>query len=197
MQLDDRAEEEIAAIFASMEQRRATICAPKASQRLKSRCSRALGMRYLGQSWELVVDLPGAADNTGASAASGKAIAPVERILAAFADVHDRRFGHRSGGAVEIVSFRLAAVGRVAKPRLPLLSPDGAQIRRKERDARCSLRHPLPACAVYARDRLVLDEVVAGPAVIEESGSTTIVPPGWTARTMAHGELLMERSGHG
>jgi hypothetical protein len=34
----------------------------------------------------------------------------------------------------------------------------------------------------------VLDEVIAGAAIIEESGSTTIVPPGWTARTIFHGE---------
>jgi N-methylhydantoinase A/oxoprolinase/acetone carboxylase beta subunit len=51
-------------------------------------------------------------------------------------------------------------------------------------------------CAVHARESLRLDEVVAGPAVIEESGSTTIIPPGWMARTIGHGELLMERLGH-
>jgi N-methylhydantoinase A len=197
MQLDDRAEEEIAAIFSNMEQEARDNLRSEGVAEAQVEINRALGMRYLGQSWELVVDLPGAADNTGASAASGKAIAPVERILAAFADVHDRRFGHRSGGAVEIVSFRLAAVGRVAKPRLPLLSPTAprSDARSAMRDVHFGTR--FHACAVYARDRLVLDEVVVGPAVIEESGSTTIVPPGWTARTMAHGELLMERSGHG
>ena len=52
-------------------------------------------------------------------------------------------------------------------------------------------------CSVYARDGLGPGNIVIGPAVIEESGSTTIVPPGWTARTISHGELLMERSGHG
>ena len=197
MQLDDRAEEDIAAIFSSMEQEARDNLRSEGVAEAQVEINRALGMRYLGQSWELVVDLPDAPDNTGASAASGKAIGPVERILAAFADVHDRRFGHRSGGAVEIVSFRMAAVGRVAKPRLPLLPPTAprSDARSAMRDVHFGTR--FHACAVYARDRLVLDEVVAGPAVIEESGSTTIVPPGWTARTMAHGELLMERSGHG
>ena len=183
--------------FRAWSRRRATISAPRASPRrqveMQPRARHALSRPVMGAGCRSS-DAP---DNTGASAASGKAIGPVERILAAFADVHDRRFGHRSGGAVEIVSFRMAAVGRVAKPRLPLLPPTAprSDARSAMRDVHFGTR--FHACAVYARDRLVLDEVVAGPAVIEESGSTTIVPPGWTARTMAHGELLMERSGHG
>ena len=52
-------------------------------------------------------------------------------------------------------------------------------------------------CPVYARDDFGLGNIVPGPAIIEESGSTTIVPPGWTARAVFHGELMMERSGHG
>jgi N-methylhydantoinase A len=197
MQLDNSGRKQISAIFWSMEQEARANLHSEGVAEAQIEINHALGMRYLGQSWELVVDLPNAPNGAGASTVAGKAIAPVERILAAFADVHDRRFGHRSGGAVEIVSFRLAAVGRVAKPRLPLLQPAAPRpdARIAMRDIRFGAR--FDSCAVYARDRLVLDEVVAGPAVIEESGSTTIVPLGWTARTMAHGELLMERSGHG
>jgi len=47
---------------------------------------------------------------------------------------------------------------------------------------------------LYIRDRLVLGQAVAGPAVIEESGSTTVVPPGWTAKVIGHGELMLERN---
>jgi N-methylhydantoinase A/oxoprolinase/acetone carboxylase beta subunit len=44
------------------------------------------------------------------------------------------------------------------------------------------------------RDRLATDHVIQGPAVIEESGSTTIVPPGWTAKVIGLGELMLERA---
>jgi N-methylhydantoinase A/oxoprolinase/acetone carboxylase beta subunit len=47
---------------------------------------------------------------------------------------------------------------------------------------------------VYLRDRLGLVQVVAGPAIIEESGSTTVLPPGWRAKVLAHGELMLERA---
>jgi N-methylhydantoinase A/oxoprolinase/acetone carboxylase beta subunit len=47
---------------------------------------------------------------------------------------------------------------------------------------------------IFMRDRLATDHVIQGPAVIEESGSTTIVPPGWTAKVIGLGELMLERA---
>jgi N-methylhydantoinase A len=127
-----------------------------------------LGMRYLGQSWELPVALPPDAAST-------------EAVTRAFAEVHDKRFGHRSGGAVEIVNFRLGAIGRVAKPNLPRLTAagSGGTARVGERDI--YFGDGFRTCPVLARERLVLGETVVGPSIIEEAGSTTLVPPGWRA----------------
>jgi N-methylhydantoinase A len=188
MQVDAAAEPEIAATFASLEREARDHLRAEGTAGPQIEIKRALGMRYLGQSWELVVDLP---------SAPGDEAIPAHRIVEAFAEVHDRRFGHRSGGAVEIVSFRLAAVGRLVKPKLPRL--EAAAPSRKEPIAVRNVYFGGKSieCSIYARDRLRLGDVVAGPAVIEESGSTIIVPLGWSARTISHGELLMERSGHG
>ena len=64
---------------------------------------RALGMRYLGQSWEVDVDVP-------------PEMAAVGELEAAFHDTHERRFGHRNDGETEVVSFRLTGIGQEAKP---------------------------------------------------------------------------------
>jgi N-methylhydantoinase A len=192
MQLDDRAVGEIAATFSDMEQEARDNLRAEGVADTQAEISRALGMRYLGQSWELVVDLPDTLDDAGAGAGPGWS----ERLIALFAEVHDRRFGHRSGGAVEIVSFRLAAVGRLAKPRLPPLPTAAARSTPPVAKRQVYFGTRFEECAVHARESLRLDEVVAGPAVIEESGSTTIIPPGWMARTIGHGELLMERLDH-
>ena len=194
MQLDGAAAREIAATFSSMESEARDHLRTEGVADTEVEIGRALGMRYLGQSWELVVDLPDVPG--GAALHGGDNIASVERIIEAFADVHNRRFGHRSGGSVEIVSFRLAAVGRLTKPKLPRLQPATSSGKEPIAVRNVYFGGGFIECSVYARDGLMLDETVAGPAVIEESGSTTIVPPGWTARTIAHGELLMERSGH-
>ena len=64
---------------------------------------RALGMRYLGQSWEIDVEVP--PDMT-----------TVEELESAFHHTHERRFGHRNDGETEVVSFRLTGLGRGSSP---------------------------------------------------------------------------------
>ncbi|MEZ5844114.1 MAG: hydantoinase/oxoprolinase family protein [Hyphomicrobiaceae bacterium] len=142
---------------------------------------RSAGMRFLGQSWELNVDI-------------APTVRSIEAMFSAFADVHDRRFGHRAGGTVEIVNFRVAAVGRVSKPELHRLPA-----RPQNADARIGSRQVYFSGAyhdtsVFDRARLVLAQQVSGPAVIEEGGSTTVLPPGWTARVLDHGELMLSKA---
>jgi N-methylhydantoinase A len=141
---------------------------------------RSAGMRYLGQSWELHVDLP-------------TDVATIEQLQQAFADVHDRRFGHRSGGAVEIVNFRIAAIGRVAKPELPQVAASGTRADPRIGTRDVHLGDTFLPTPVLLRERLVAGDTIAAPAVIEESGSLTLVPPGWTATVLPHGELLLTR----
>ena len=141
---------------------------------------RAAGMRYLGQSWELAVDL-------------GDRVADVAGLVEAFAEVHDRRFGHRSGGTVEIVTFRIAAIGRVEKPAFARLETSGAAV-----DARLGTRDvyfdgAFLSCPILDRVRLSLGALIEGPTIVEEAGATTVIPPGWTARVIGHGELMMEK----
>ena len=49
------------------------------------------------------------------------------------------------------------------------------------------------AVPIYDRERLPSGAWLAGPAVIEESGSTTVVPPGWALQVLGSGDLLMQR----
>lgn len=138
---------------------------------------RSAGMRYLGQSWELLVELPETA----------RSIAGME---AAFAEVHDRRFGHRSGGSVEIVNYRVTALGVVDKPELPLWTGGG--------DARTGSRAVVFGGTVletplYDRMKLTAGARLEGPAIVDESGSTTLLPPGWALTVLDHGDLLMEK----
>jgi len=46
---------------------------------------------------------------------------------------------------------------------------------------------------VYDRSRLPAGARFTGPAVVEEGGATTIVPPAWAATVLEYGELLLER----
>jgi N-methylhydantoinase A len=46
---------------------------------------------------------------------------------------------------------------------------------------------------VWERERLPERAVVRGPAIVEEFGATTIVPPGWRGAVDDHGNLRFGR----
>ena len=141
----------------------------------------SLDMRYVGQAFEL--DVPIDERCTG--------MADVER---AFRAAHETRYSHATDDPVEIVTFRVAAYGLVSKPALrrtaeTTAAPDKAII-----EDRAVVFDGAPITTrVYARDLLPPGVPVAGPALIEESGTTTVVPPGFVAAGDAHGNLVLER----
>jgi N-methylhydantoinase A len=47
--------------------------------------------------------------------------------------------------------------------------------------------------AVHERVRLAADATVIGPAIVEEMGATTVIPPGWVGAVGAWGELVLQR----
>ena len=47
--------------------------------------------------------------------------------------------------------------------------------------------------AVHNRALIADGEVIAGPAIIEQEDTTTLVPSGWRARCIQHAALLIEK----
>ncbi|MFZ9484374.1 MAG: hydantoinase/oxoprolinase family protein [Alphaproteobacteria bacterium] len=128
-----------------------------------------LDARYVGQNFELPVSL-GRAETMPDAAA----------IRDAFFAEHERAYGfHNPGDPVEIVNFRLVAVGRLAQPEArPAPTGEARPPAPTERrpvwfDADAAVDTP-----VYDRARLAPGNVVAGPAVIEQLDATILLFPG-------------------
>jgi N-methylhydantoinase A len=141
---------------------------------------RSLGMRYVGQSWELLVRVPDGAQS-------------MDAVEAAFHAAHERRYGHASAGPAEIVNFRLTAIGAVPKPAPRRWTVTGALAQARQAERVVSFDGAAARVPVYERGRLPVGVAVTGPAVVEEMGATTIVPPGWTGAVGEWGELVLER----
>jgi N-methylhydantoinase A len=142
----------------------------------------SLDMRYAGQSFELSVPVP----------LEVGSIAEIER---AFADVYAARYGAAKAAAIEIVSYRLAAWGLTDKPRLPAIDGAGRTLEAARSGERAVVFGGAERqVAIFERDRLPPGIVVRGPALIEEDGSTSVVPPDWSAALDAIGCLVMRRS---
>ena len=140
-------------------------------------------LRYIGQSSELGVSLPGAVFDADARAALATA------FRSAYADV----FGYGSHDPLELVNLRLTAVG-TAPGRLDFgtLALDAAALDgiTGQRDVSFTSGAPRTPAALLARGGLGTDPV-AGPAIIESYDTTIAIPPGATARVGDNGTILI------
>jgi len=139
---------------------------------------RALAMRFAGQAWELPVTLAPDTDS-------------LPKVETLFRAAYERRYGSTSKAAIEIVNFRLAGVLPVAKPepaRRTHGTPDGRPQLRPVRFEGAQAETP-----IHWREDLPGGWRADGPAIVEEMGAVTVVPPRWTARRLDSGELLLER----
>jgi N-methylhydantoinase A len=148
----------------------------------RQRFAPSLDMRYAGQSFELSVPF-------------GSDIASIAEIERAFAEIYAARYGAAAGRPMEIVNYRLAAWGLADKPQLPRLDPARRSLERAQRGRRrVSFGGTQQQVTVLDRDRLPTREIIEGPVLIEEAGSTTSVPAGWSVELDPIGCLVMRRS---
>ena len=141
-------------------------------------------MRYVGQAYELEVPI-----------AAPVAAERVPDIVAALHAVHERVYGYaRTQQTVEFVNFR--AVHTYRLPR-PVVRPS-AQAHGRLDDARVGERRAyfdgFVSAAIYERARLPLGARLAGPAIVEQMDTTTVIPPGVTAVVDDAGNLRLRRA---
>ena len=49
-------------------------------------------------------------------------------------------------------------------------------------------------CPLYRRAEIAYRQTIDGPAIIEEYGSTVVVPEGWTLRADGYANLILART---
>ena len=150
---------------------------------------RALGLaadvRYVGQAFEILIPwrregLP------GASTAEDLA-----RLVGDFHAAHQQRFSYSDpDAALEIVTLRLTATGRVSNPSVVLDAAAGQAMLSRTRGI--YMRGALRDVPVLRREALAPGATLDGPVVIEEGYTTLIVDPGWHARVDGHGNVVAE-----
>lgn len=128
---------------------------------------RTLDMRYLGQ-WRSIA-VPVAAPFTSLSAA-----------VAAFEQAHQREYHYvRDAQAVEVFRLNLTAIGITPKAELARHPRSDTPFAPRSRRAVAFDEHATPLdTPVYWRDDLPPGAAFAGPAIVDQFDSTTLVPPG-------------------
>ena len=133
---------------------------------------------YVGQSYHLEVQITMDGD-------------PVGRIRDEFYSAHDRIYGHAAPAAVQFVNLRAVheapAAGNGAATAAGAAGDPLKGVRRilTERSG------GFVEARVYERERMTPGSAIAGPAIVEQPDTTTVVEPGWRAAVDERGNLVM------
>jgi N-methylhydantoinase A len=153
------------------------------------RLDRFADMRYAGQSFELRVRIPDGAADRGDLAA----------IQEVFHRDHERMYGHalRDGRVVVVnVRVRVSDVSVSDEQRDAWLSGTVAprSTTARQRDAYFGAEAGALSASVIRRSEL-RGGALAGPLIIEDPDSTTVIPPSASAMLGALGEIVIETGG--
>ncbi len=144
-------------------------------------------LRYVGQNFELAVAQTGAALD---GAAFGD-------LASRFHRLHEQNYGFAfEREPIEIVNVRLTAIGRLDPPTLEEAEDKAPATPVGTRDTVFREPKPIPT-PIYRREDLARGQRIAGPAIVEQLDTTTIVFPDETLAVDRHGNLLITRRNGG
>jgi len=146
-------------------------------------------MRYEGQGWEIVVNLPN-------RKLFGNDDKEIRRL---FEDEYRRLFGRSLGGLdIEIMNWSVQVSSPLATVRpvtqVSKFTPLKTDIKRNIFDAR---EQTFVEAGIYAREAMHVGNQVSGPAIIVENETTTIVTSGFKATMQEDRCLLVQRKSGG
>ena len=162
-------------IYAELEAQAQDWLAVEGVDEVKRRTVRVALLRYHGQGGEIAIAWAGTREATEA----------------AFSTEHNALYGFTLDQAIELVTLRVEATGMTAQPPSIRLAPSRAFAAY----ARTQVHFADGTCEVPLVDRAALGAGAsfAGPVVLTQLDTTTLVPPGWTGHVHESGAIILTR----
>jgi N-methylhydantoinase A len=145
---------------------------------------RSIDMRYENQEHTLSVAIGGGSLDS----------LTLDELRRLFEERHKAVYGYVVADPLEVVAYRVRAVGVLDKPRLPSFEEGGegadAALKGSRRATHRESGGELE-WAIYDRDRLLAGNVIHGPAIVEEPTTTTLVSPAQRLTVDRSGNLVI------
>jgi N-methylhydantoinase A len=151
------------------------------------RMLRQADLRYVGQGYELKIDVPDGPITE----------ASLETVWNAFHERHREEYGHAfEASPIEIVTVKVRGLGMVdklAKPPAYTVSGEPKQLGAGRCVFRVDDRLETFDTPHIERTSLPVDRKFSGPAILLQTDTTTVVPPGWIYWADGYGNVRMTR----
>jgi N-methylhydantoinase A len=178
--------DELVRIFTELEaEARAILRAEGGGERQDIELS--LDVRYYGQTPYINLVLDGVPSDRAA----------IDAIVERYGAAYENEFGYRLGedvATVEFVNARVTAIGRTADTELERASTTGAAEPRESRPVYFDEFGDFIDTPIYDRSAIGTDSRIAGPAIIEQTDATVLVPPGAALAVDDYLNILIEVS---
>ena len=142
-------------------------------------------IRYFGEGHEVQVNIP-----------QGLTIdKAINFMWQQFHQEHDKSFGFHYEGKqdVELVNLRVRAVGIQNRPKIKT-------VKRQQKDTKPKFSRDVfwkdfgwISSSVFDRNDLAIGQIIKGPAIVEEYGSTTVVPRNWNCIVDEYKNIILKK----
>jgi N-methylhydantoinase A len=144
-------------------------------------------MRYLGQEHTVKVPVP-----NGKWSETDK-----QTIIEDFHNLHEKNYTFKlEDSPTEIVNVHVTAYGKVPKPTIGKITRTGtvADSKKEDRDIYYEQKGWV-STPVYDREKLPSNEVIQGPAVVEEKAAVTVIYEKQQLYLDEYGNIIIEMEG--
>ncbi len=182
----EAAQHSVEKVFAGLEQQGRSDLVREGFSPGQVSIERFLDLRYVGQSYEIVVPFD----------------ATVTEAVASFHAAHERQFGYNSPRErVQVVNVRVKAHSRPPGPILEQKLEQRAVAKRATLTPK--ITRPVifningattQDTALYAREELTPGLSFEGPVIVTQYDTTTVLPPDWQARIDGMGNIIAEHA---
>ena len=174
--------------YAELDERVHGLLESEGVERSAGALTREIDVRYFGQSEGFTVSVP-----------SGELDEEVlGTITGGFLEQQQREFGYvmpEDFATIELVTARVSGVGTVEKVELEQVAPGngagGAHVSTRD----VYFEGASVETAIYGREQLGAGDSFEGPAIVEQTDSTTVVPPDTHVRVDEYGNLVIDLTG--
>ncbi|MGY1601873.1 hydantoinase/oxoprolinase family protein [Geodermatophilus sp. SYSU D00815] len=177
----------VKAVYAELEAQAQEALDGEGFGRDEQRMQRTADLRYVGQAFEVRVPVADGVLDRAAAEAVAQAFHAAHRQLYGYDFADDPR------QAVEWVNLRVSGIGPIRRPDMVALEPRDGGTDRAVTGSRRVFFDDWVDTPTYDRPDLAPGDVVRGPAIIEEFGSTVPVHPGFRATVDTYGNLLLTK----